>query len=242
MNKKLKNSLFSLIKLLFICLSTCLFIVGLYFLLKNTGWIGKFNNIQELKTIILSAGFWSYCVFVVLQFLQVTILPIPAFASTIVGVIIFGPFITFVLSTLSILLGSLFAFYLGKLFGIKLLYWAIGKDKTISMQNKLQKGKYVFFLMMLFPFFPDDILCILAGVINMDFKFFLTTNLITRPISLFCLCFISSGVFIPFHSWGLVVWLFIAIVLIISLFFAFKYKQKIESFFNLRLWTKKKDW
>lgn len=240
MNKN-KNLILSIIKLGVIALLSCLFFIGIYFILKTTGWVGKFNNIQELKTIILSAGFWSYCVFVVLQFLQVTILPLPAFATTIVGVILFGPFIAFILSTLAILLGSIFAFYLGKLFGIKLLYWAIGKDKTISIQNKLSKGKYAFFLMMLLPFFPDDILCMLAGVVNMDFKYFLNTNLITRPISLFCLCFISTGVVIPYHSWGLVVWSIILLVVIFLFIFAIKYKQQIENFFEFKLKQNKKD-
>ena len=240
MNKK-KPLVLSILKLSLIALLSCLFFIGIYFILKTTGWIGKFNNIQELKNIILSAGFWSYCVFVVLQFLQVTILPLPAFATTIVGVILFGPFIAFILSTLSILLGSIFAFYLGKLFGIKLLYWAIGQDKTILIQNKLSKGKYAFFLMMLFPFFPDDILCMLAGVVNINFKYFLTTNLITRPISLFCLCFVSTGVVIPYHSWGLFVWAIIFLAVILLFVFTIKYKQQIENYLKLKLKQNKKD-
>ena len=148
---------------------------------------------QELKQLILNCGFLSYAVFVIVQFLQVIILPIPAFLVTIVGVILFGPFISFLLSLLAILLGSIVAYFLGKIIGIKLLIWAIGQQKTNLLQEKLKKGKYVYFLMMLFPFFPDDILCMLAGVINMDFKFFLYTNLITRTIGIFSLCFIGGG-------------------------------------------------
>lgn len=229
---KIKTIILPILKLCLITIASCLFFIGIYFILKYTGWIGKFSNMQELKTIILSSGFWSYCVFVVLQFLQVTILPMPAMVTTIVGVIIFGPFISFLLSTLAILLGSIFAYYLGKTFGVKLLYWAIGKDKTKSFQLKIQKGKYIFFLMMLFPFFPDDILCMLAGVLNMNFKFFLTTNLITRPISLFCLCFISTGFVIPFHSWGIFVWVLIIFIILFLIIFSFKNKQKIEVFIS----------
>ena len=180
-------------KLCFASFLSVLFFVGLYFLFKTTGIIGKFSNVAELKIIILSAGFWSYFVFVFLQFLQVTILPLPAMLTTIVGVIIFGPFISFLLSTLAILLGSIFAYLLGKFFGNKLLYWSIGEEKTKRLQHKLEKGKFVFFIMMLFPLFPDDIMCMLAGVINMDFNFFLATNLITRPLSIFCICFFTTG-------------------------------------------------
>ena len=192
MNNSIKAFFLSFLKLALIFIISFGLFIGLYFLFKTTGWIGKFNNIQELKKIILSAGFWSYSIFTLIQFLQVTVLPIPAMVTTIVGVILFGPVIAFFLSLLAILLGSISAYFLGKQIGIKLLIWAIGEQKTISFQNKLKKGKYVFFLMMLFPFFPDDILCMLAGVINMDFKFFLCTNLITRTIGIFCLCFLGD--------------------------------------------------
>ena len=230
-NNKLKTFIKPLLKLIFITTLSCLFFVGLYYILKYTGWLGKFSNIQELKNLILSAGFWSYCVFVVLQFLQVTILPLPSMLTTIVGVIIFGPFISFFLSTLAILLGSIFAFFLGRLFGIKLLYWSIGKDKTINLQNKLKKGKFIFFIMMLFPFFPDDILCMLAGVINMDFKFFFFTNLITRPIGIFLTCFVGTGTIIPFNSWGIIIWIIIAVILITLFLISLKRKDKIEALF-----------
>lgn len=239
-NIKTKQIFLPILKLFIVSIFSILFIIGFYYILKYTGWIGKFNNITELKKIILSSGFWSYCVFVVLQFLQVTILPIPAFASTIVGVIIFGAPIAFVLSTLAILLGSIFAFFLGRILSLKVLYWIIGKDKTTHFQNKIQKGKYAFFLMMLFPLFPDDILCIMAGVVNLDFKIFLITNLITRPISLFCLCFISTGIIIPFHSWGLIVWSLILILFIFAFIFAIKKKDKIEQFFYNKFGYKNK--
>lgn len=230
-----KEYIFPIIKLFVVTALSVLFFIGIYFILKKTGVIGKFNNVEELKILILSSGFWCYAVFVFLQFLQVTILPIPAMVTTIVGVIIFGPFIAFLLSTLAILLGSMFAYILGKLFGMKLLYWSIGKQKTLYFQDKLKKGKFIFFIMMLFPLFPDDILCMLAGVINLDFKFFLITNLITRPLSLFCICFFSTGYIVPFSSWGIIVWIIIAVILITTFILLMKNKNKIETFVNVKI-------
>jgi len=192
MPRNVKRFFMPTIKLLSITLLSCLLFLGLFFLFKSTGWLGKFSNVQELKKIILSAGFFSYSVFVALQFLQVTVIPLPASVTTIVGVILFGPFIAFVLSLLSILMGSFFAYFLGRTFGEKLLTWAIGKKKTLQLQNLSKKGNIIFFLMMLFPLFPDDILCIMAGVSNMNFRFFLMTNLVTRTIGIFCLCFLGS--------------------------------------------------
>lgn len=192
MSRHNKAYFLAVLKLFSVFILSCAFFVGLYYLFKSTGWLGNFESVEELKKIIQGAGFYSYSIFVLIQFLQVTILPIPGIVTTIVGVILFGPVIAFFLSLLAILLGSISAYFIGKVLGIKVLNWAIGKEKTEVLQNKLKKGKYVFFLMMLFPFFPDDILCILAGVINMDFKFFLNTNLITRTIGIFSTCFLGS--------------------------------------------------
>lgn len=192
MGKLAKGYFLPFLKLFLLSVLAMIILVGLYFLFRATGWLGKFSNVQELKRIILSAGFFSYFVFVALQFLQVTVLPLPSSLTTIVGVILFGPFVAFGLSLLAILLGSLFAYYLGKTFGIRMLNWAIGEKKTLQMQNLSKKGNILFFFMMLFPLFPDDILCIWAGVSNMNFRFFLVTNLITRTIGIFCLCFLGN--------------------------------------------------
>lgn len=168
------------------------FFVGLYYLLKNTGWIGKFSNVAELKVIISSAGFWSYAVFGVIQFLQVSIIPMPASVSTIVGVICFGPWIAFGISLFAILLGSIVAFLLGKTFGSKIIFWIVGREKGEEFCKLLLRGKWAFFVMMLLPLFPDDILCLVAGACGMEFKFFLVTNIITRTIGIFCLCFLGG--------------------------------------------------
>lgn len=168
------------------------FFVGLYYLFKNTGWIGKFSNVAELKVIISSAGFWSYAVFGVIQFLQVSVIPMPASVSTIVGVICFGPWIAFGISLFAILLGSIVAFLLGKTFGSKIIFWIVGREKGEEFCKLLLRGKWAFFVMMLLPLFPDDILCLVAGACGMEFKFFLVTNIITRTIGIFCLCFLGG--------------------------------------------------
>ena len=110
-NKNVKK-----IKNFFITLFIIFFLIGLYFILKYVGFFKKFNNLQEIKNLIRSAGFWSYSVFAVLQFLQVTLIPLPASVTTIAGVIIFGPLVAFLISTLSIILGSIFAYFCGKTF------------------------------------------------------------------------------------------------------------------------------
>jgi len=201
-----------------------------FLILKYTNLLDKFNNLEEVKNFILSGGNFSLIIFVVLQFLQVTFLPIPAFITTVAGALVFGPWKSFILSFIAIMLGSFFAFYLGRKFGKKILVWIAGQEDANKWTRKLTNGKYAFFLMMLFPAFPDDLLCIAAGVTNMTFKFFTITNLITRPIGIICICFLGSGTLIPYSGWGLIVWPILLVLLVVLFILSIKYQDKIEKF------------
>ena len=82
--------------------------------------------------------------------------------------------------------------------------------------------------MMLFPFFPDDALCLIAGMTSMSFRFFIVTILLTRPIGIVLTCYLGSGQIIPYHGWGLVIW-GISIAIMIALFVcAYKFQPQIE--------------
>ena len=124
-------------------------------------------------------------------------------------------------------------FLIGKKLGKKFVIWAIGKDDYSKYSKTLSKGKYTFFLMMLFPLFPDDILCLLAGAtMSMSYTFFIVTNLITRPIGILATCYLASGRLIPFSGWGIPIWIIFAALAITSIILSLKYQNKIESFVN----------
>ena len=212
-----------------------------FLILKWSGFIDRFDSVEEVSEFIKGSGIFGLFVFFILQFLQVTILPLPGFITTVAGSIVFGPLYSAICSSFAIILGSLLAFYLGRKFGTKLLVWCVGKEDTEHYKEILTECKYAFFIMMLFPFFPDDILCLVAGITNMSNKFSITTNLITRPISVFCTCFIGSGYLIPFKGWGIYVWIFMILLLIAIFLLSTKYQKNIEDFIiNLDKKIKKK--
>lgn len=201
--------------------------------LKLSGALGKISNEQDLKQIINDGGIYSYLIFFAVQFLQATFLPIPAIVTTITGTLIFGPFIAFSISFVAIVFASLIMFVLGKKFGKKLVIWAVGKEDFDKWSQSLTKGKYAFFLMMLFPLFPDDILCLIAGATtSMSYTFFAVTNLITRPIGILATCYLASGKLIPFYGWGIPVWIVLAVAGLTLLILSFKYQNKIEHLIN----------
>jgi len=92
--------------------------------------------------------------------------------------------------------------------------------------------------MLLFPMFPDDILCMVAGITDMSYKFFIVTVALTRPVMIAATCFLGSGEIIPFTGWGIPVWIGL-FLLGVGLFFVFnkiknkffdRKESKVESF------------
>ncbi len=206
-------------------------LVGITLLMYLTGWYQYFDEPEEIDRIINSGGgVWSRAIFFLIQFLQVTFIPIPAMVTTIAGVLIFGPLETFLISLASTLLGSIFAFYLGRVVGTKIVNWMVGEETCKKWQKTLSRGKYVFFLMMLFPAFPDDILCMVAGLTSMTWKFFIFTNIISRSINTFVMCYVTSGTIIPYHGWGIPVWIVLFGLMIILFVLSVRYQAQIENF------------
>ena len=229
--KILRTSLVLLVIAAVLCLS--------YFVLVWTGAWEYINSVDKLRELILSLGFWGRFIFVMLQFLQVTFLPIPSTVSTLAGVLIYGPLQTALLSLSGVMLGSIVAFWLGRHFGRRLVEFMVGEESCKKWTEFLTNAKYSFVIMMILPVFPDDVLCLVAGLTDMSWPFFVITNLIARPIGIFTTCYIGSGHVIPYHGWGLIVWGVIVVVVGVLLFLSFKYKNQIEHFLKSKFKSKK---
>lgn len=221
----------------------CVIIAGIvvlgYYILNWTGVWEKINSVEKLQNIILSWGFWGRFGFVGLSFLQVSFIPLPATVTIIAGTLLYGPLQASLLSLAGILLGSMLAFLLGKVFGRKLVVFMVGEKTCKKWVDFLTNAKYSFFIMMLLPIFPDDVLCLVAGLTNMSWTFFTLTNLIARPIGIFTVSYFGSGHLIPYHGWGLIVWAILIVLIIAVLVLAYKYQKQIENFL-LRIFRSKK--
>jgi uncharacterized membrane protein YdjX (TVP38/TMEM64 family) len=201
-----------------------------YFVLVWTGLWESINSVDKIRQLILSLGFWGRFAFVLIQFLQVTFIPIPSAMSTLAGVLVYGPLQASLLSLSGIMLGSVFAFWLGRTFGRKLVSFMVGKNSCKKWTEFLTEAKYSFVVMMILPIFPDDILCLVAGLTGMSWAFFVITNLISRTLGIFLTCYFGSGSIIPYHGWGLFVWAAFFAIVAVVLYLSFKYRQKIEDF------------
>ncbi|MDE6189335.1 MAG: TVP38/TMEM64 family protein [Clostridia bacterium] len=211
--------------------SIILFIAAIaYLLILKFDLYSKFDSAQKIEIFLTKYGAWAGLIFIVIQFLQVTVVPLPGALTTVAGVALFGVWKTLLYSSIGIISGSLFAFFLGRKFGIKLMVWLCGK-RVYDKYKKFAKGrdKIVLTMMFLFPFFPDDILCIAAGMTNMTYWQFFIIMLITRPLNILMMEGAFKGITaIPLTGYGIPIWIAIISVALIVVVIAFKYSDKIE--------------
>ena len=218
------------LRLFFTIIIMMAIVVVSYVVIKTTGVWNKINSIEKLKKIVESGGAFSFIVFILFQILQTTILQIPAIFITIAGTLIFGTWTTFVLSYISVMIGSVIMFWIGRKAGRRFLNWLVGSQEADVWVERMSRGKYLFFLMMLFPMFPDDILCVVAGMTKMSFKYFFWTNIVARGVGIACTVFFGSGSIIPFHGWGLIVWGILILFIGVLFYLSVKYQNKLDQF------------
>lgn len=209
-----------------------LLIFGIIALVYFTTGLNKIiKTPEDLKNYILSFGGNSKLIFIVIQILQVTIIPIPNVITVVAGSMIFGPFNSFWMSMVGTLIGSILAFYIGRFLGKKVAYWICGKE-NVDKYLALLKGRTntIVFLMFLFPWFPDDVVALVAGLSPMNFKFFLIAVLLGRPWSILMTSYFMGGKIIPFTGYWLIFW---AVILILFILFIIYIKRNFKKVLNL---------
>jgi uncharacterized membrane protein YdjX (TVP38/TMEM64 family) len=183
-----------------------------------------------------SSGVLVYIAIWLIMFLQVTILNIPAYvilsASVSVGINTLS--VTYILVVLSAYMcGCVLAYWLGKKFGKSAVKWCAGSEEDYNKWSTVlnEKGKWWYFATVIFPMFPDDILCIVAGAVKFDFKFYLFSNFIGRGVglvtTLLCLKLLSMGNSnFPFT---VILWA-VALICEAIIYFVLKHKEKKNEF------------
>ena len=190
-----------------------------------------------------STGWIVYVIIWLIMFLQVTVLNIPAYvilnASVAIG-LVYGkaenitisdiglPFLIYFLVVISAYMaGAILAYWLGRWFGVKAVKWCAGSEEDFNNWSNIinKKGKLWYFLTVLLPLFPDDLLCIVAGAVKFHFLPYCLMNTVGRSIGLITmlivLIFIKDiGGGFPFM---IIVW---AVALVLELVFYLILKNK----------------
>ena len=148
--------------------------------------LGIFEDKNILVDYIKSVGILAPIIFIILQIFQVIIPIIPGGVSCLAGVLAFGPTLGFIYNFVGLMIGSNIVYYISKRYGINLIK-KIFKENTINKyltyinNNKFKK---IFLIGIILPFFPDDLLCYIAGISTISFKEFISINFTGKIISL----------------------------------------------------------
>lgn len=218
-------------KTMFVMYLTISFGVIGYIVLFKLNIITTISSVESLKNYILSLKNKGVYIYILIQMAQVIILPVPAAIICVVGSLIYGPLLGGLYCSIGILLGSFLSFIIGKTFGYRIVAWIAGKDNTDKYSQIIRKrGAFFLAIAFLLPMFPDDILCLIAGITNMKFKTFAIVTAITRPIGVICMSYFGSGYIIPFTGWGVYVWAVLLVVVVVIVFLTYRYQEQMQNY------------
>jgi len=199
--------------------------ITLYYTGKANGWFNLFESMLELREYVMSIGALAPLAFFFLQFFQVVLAPIPGNITTVAGGMLFGFLNAFLISIAAVFLGSISAFMLGKMFGRPLVERIAGKKLVEKyMTSVSSRQRIVLILMFLLPFFPDDMLCLIAGLSPMRLRKFSLIVITTRPWGLLFSALVGSG-FIKMPEWG---WITLIVIVAVLFVLSLKYAPLIE--------------
>lgn len=206
---------------------------AIYVGLQRSGALELLKDAENISDLMKKTGIWGPLIYILIQFLQVTFIPIPSAITTVAGMAAFQNLpLVFVCSLVGMMIGSMFAFFLGRVFGAKLLIWMVG-PKAYNKYQKMLKGrdKLMLFMMFLLPVFPDDLLCIFAGVTTMSYTTFFIMQIVTRPITIIgqTLTFDIMAQ-IPLTTWwGILIWVIVGAAVVAMFVCLWKYSDKLEN-------------
>lgn len=180
---------------------------------------------EGVRDYIAASAPFSHLLYFLVQFLAVVFAPIPSNLVAAAGGVLFGTWTAFALTFTAVTVGSLLTFQLARVLGRDFVDRLVSRQVSQRYQELLRAKAPVFLVLaFLFPFFPDDMLCILAGLTGLSLRQFALIVLLARPWGLLFACALGGA------SLELPLWTLLPLGLIgLTLFvLGLRYGDKIE--------------
>lgn len=190
---------------------------------------------ERTRAVVQNQGRWAWLSMIVLQAVQVIVAPLPGNVAAIGSGYIFGFGLGFLLCRIGVIIGSIGAFLLGRLFGRRLLRLFVREE----LMNRfdafvVRQGPFYLFLLMFIPNPTGDWLYYLAGATAIPLPVFALLTLIGRAPSNLIECYIgaqmyrlgTSGHHLTWWQWLILIAALAPVVVIYYL-----NRQRLERFF-----------
>lgn len=136
---------------------------------------------EQVRAWVVGYGPWGPLAVILLEMAQTLLAPIPGTAIEAASGYLFGPWMGAFYAMTGIAAGSSLSFVIARRFGRPLLR-RLASEQTVARLDDLAQrgGSLFFFLLWLFPFVPDDLACLAAGLTPMPFHRFLGLMVVGR--------------------------------------------------------------
>ena len=192
----------------------------------RTGFFAAMRTKDGLAQYISATAPWSHLVYFLIQLASVIVAPIPSNITAAVGAVLFGLWPSFLLTWAAVASDSALVFLLARALGQKFADQFVSQKLSDKYLDVIRRKRDVFLaLAFLFPFFPDDLLCILAGLTDIPFRRFFILVLLTRPWGLLVACAVGSST-LSIPLWGMAL---LGIVGLVLFLLAMKYGDRVEA-------------
>ncbi len=197
---------------------------GGYFLWR-TGFFA-ITSLEGMRTYIQNFAPYSHLLYFLIQLASVILAPIPSNLTAMAGGLLFGAGLSFLLTAGAVILGSMIVFLLARALGRSFADRFVSQRVSERYLEIIRRKRDVFLaLVFLFPFFPDDLICILAGLTDIPPLRFLVLVTLTRPWGLLVACALGGSV-ISIPIWTMVL---IGAVGLVLFLVALKYGDRWEA-------------
>ncbi|WP_186564358.1 TVP38/TMEM64 family protein [Lawsonibacter celer] len=178
---------------LLIFLSAVLLLGGAI-VLWRTGFFQAMSSLAAMRDYIDRLAPYSHLAYFLIQLLSVILAPIPSNITALAGAMLFGTWPAFLLTTAAVCAGSMLVFALARVLGRSFADQLVSQTISARYLDVIRRKRDVFlFLAFLFPFFPDDLLCILAGLTDLPSGRFFLMVLLARPWGLLAACALGGS-------------------------------------------------
>ena len=164
---------------------------------------GFFESQERVQEWVRGFGPWAPLISIALNGAQVLLAPIPGQIVGLANGYLYGIWLGTLYSMIGLVLGRAMAMVLGRWFGRGLVERLV-KREQLEKWDRLahRRGPLFFFLIFLFPFLPDDLVCFIVGLSLLPIPRMVVLSALGGLPGVFVSCWVGAyATNLPWWAW-----------------------------------------